>query len=130
MNKFIKERKRRQRIEPYTAAPLKAGHTPGPWSVGSRNGGFNANTIYAGEDSVASVYGIPLHRTLSEVAGCEGLPNARLIAAAPELKQEVGRMISVLENIISRLQPVHALMARELESDIQRLRAAIAKAGG
>lgn len=52
----------------------------------------------------------------------------RLIAAAPELKQEVGRMVSVLENVIPRLRNVHAIMARELEMDLARLRNLLAKA--
>jgi len=67
-------------------------HTPGPWEIGNKGdfGTFNPAHIYGnhGADSVAHVYGVPLHTTLEEVDSARyaaGLSNARLIAAAPEL---------------------------------------------
>jgi hypothetical protein len=66
-------------------------HTPGPWTVGvaGRYGTANANIIFSngGEGSVATVYGLPMHTKLEEVDPkyAEGMANARLIAAAPEM---------------------------------------------
>ena len=73
-------------------------HTQGPWEIGSPhhdnpNGErYNANCIIgADEAGVCQVYGLPLQVTLSEAKTLtdprwvEGLANARLIAAAPEL---------------------------------------------
>jgi hypothetical protein len=49
----------------------------------------NANIIFSngGEGSVATVYGLPMHTKLEEVDPkyAEGMANARLIAAAPEM---------------------------------------------
>lgn len=64
-------------------------HTPGPWRVGYANGA-NASDIRSATDDegIAQVYGMPLHRNLDEVAPdrfANGLANARLIAAAPEM---------------------------------------------
>lgn len=62
--------------------------TPGPWSVGAPSG-HNANYVFAGDDSVASVFGLPMHTSLEDIpigARWEnGLANASLIAAAPAL---------------------------------------------
>lgn len=67
-------------------------HTPGPWRIGHQTdyGVFNPSVIQTGEDvGIATVYGIPLHVKLDEVENdpkcAEGLANARLIAAAPDL---------------------------------------------
>ena len=65
---------------------MEAKFTPGPWSQG-RNG-HNAAYIYAGDEAVASVYGIPLHTRVSDVQTekfANGMANARLIAAAPDM---------------------------------------------
>lgn len=69
----------------------KQAHTPGPWEVGTREG-FNANTVYDrsgkdshGDKSICDVFGIPMHKFAKDVQEAEGMPNARLIAAAPEL---------------------------------------------
>lgn len=62
-------------------------HTPGPWVIG--RDGYNPDKIYADQDTVAAVFGLPLHSTIGDVRGdnkwAQGLANARLIAAAPEL---------------------------------------------
>ena len=76
-------------------------HTPGPWQIGQQHhtgGGefYNASCVYqAGTETpaVCSVYGLPINQTRDAVVEmatrrkdtAEGLANARLIAAAPEL---------------------------------------------
>lgn len=66
--------------------------TPGNFTVGMMTGSgqiFNPSIIYAGDRSVASVYGINLHCTMEEAiksGRCEeGLANAHLFAAAKEM---------------------------------------------
>jgi len=66
-------------------------HTQGPWHIGMRNGA-NGNIVFAhdGADqyhdtSICSVFGMYLHCDLHEQKDNEGLANARLIAAAPEI---------------------------------------------
>lgn len=66
-----------------------ARHSAGPWEIGTPNG-FNANHVYAsGDKSVAMVYGISMYTTKQEAEEstmcAEGMANARLIAAAPEM---------------------------------------------
>jgi hypothetical protein len=62
-------------------------HTKAPWQVGNK--GHNANIVYSGDSGIADVYGIYQHTSLEEILldkkCAEGLANARLIAAAPEL---------------------------------------------
>lgn len=92
-------------------------------------GTHNANIIFkAGtEESVAMVYGLPMHSTLEEIQGnprfAEGLAMARLLAAAPEL-------LAVLERIIGDLAHVDELPAVLSELDIEQARSVIAKAKG
>jgi hypothetical protein len=64
--------------------------TPGPWTVGTTGqyGTYNPNVIYASdENSVATVYGLPMHTKLEDIEPRweQGLANARLIAAAPRM---------------------------------------------
>lgn len=82
-------------------------HTPGPWRHGSQTGA-NANTIYAvngkgphDEPGICSVYGIPLYRRTDEQMRDiydEGIANAKLIAAAPELLEALERTLSWLSS--------------------------------
>lgn len=69
-------------------------HTLGPWHLGFRNGA-NGNMVmaYNGKEAcedqaICSMYGLPINCDVSAMKGernAEGLANARLIAAAPEL---------------------------------------------
>ena len=74
-------------------------HTPGPWMVGvsSKYGTNNANIIFSngGESSVATVYGLPMNTKLEEVDShyAEGLANARLIAAAPDMLEALCALV-------------------------------------
>lgn len=65
----------------------EAKHTTGSWAVGSSTG-HNACHVYAGDDSICTVYGIFAHQSVEQVERdqrcAEGLANARLIAAAPD----------------------------------------------
>ena len=96
-------------------------HTPGPWTLGTRHpgrvlargsvNGFVAMVCALAEDTASP----------SE----QELANARLIAAAPALKDAVQEMLDNLDEI----QPTH-LEALGLTVVLDKLRAAIAKATG
>jgi len=68
--------------------------TPGPWRVG-KNNGWNPNIIYGdgGLTAVASVYLIPLHSRIDKVGDCGGMPDAHLIAAAPDLLEALEKAL-------------------------------------
>lgn len=70
-------------------------HTAGEWTIGNGPGRHNADMVYTNADNletsdgICQVYGITMHQTLEEVekdgGSREGLANARLIAASPNL---------------------------------------------
>lgn len=107
-------------------------HTPGPWrhakeAIRHANGvvqTFNPDTVLTedGELAICQVYGMPINTTLEDIAGdprwADGLANARLIAAAPDL-------LAVVEEIGNHLyEKQDYFRVREMA------RAAIAKAKG
>lgn len=98
-------------------------HTPGPWKQGGKHG-HNAGTIYAPgkEDAIASVYGIPMHTQVEDVPEryAEGMANARLVAASPELLVALKLIVADLPSNRDWLDPAVEQMAR----------AAISKAEG
>ncbi len=78
-------------------------HTNGPWLQGGPTG-HAADHVFGpdGQNAVAQVYGIPKHTTVEEasLAGDqwrEGLANARLIAAAPELLETLRAIVAECE---------------------------------
>lgn len=91
---------------------------PGPWQQGMSSG-HNANIIYTGNDeSIATVYGIPIHAQVSSVQDeerwQEGMANARLIAAAPDLAEALEACIEHMEHSTPRgrmayIEAKHAL---------------------
>lgn len=106
-------------------------YTPGPWRHGAQNGS-NANNVYAvngmgphDEPNICSVYGIPLYRRVDEEFRDiyhQGLANARLIAAAPELLEALRDIV----NSVARCTSGDVCQT----SDFTAARAAIAKAEG
>lgn len=102
---------------------MSAKHTPGPWTVGDKNG-YRANSVLAGDNAVADVYGLPLHQHIGKFTECEGLANARLIAAAPDLLEALTALVTFNDAPLNDRRPegYGALLASA--------RAAIAKATG
>ena len=101
----------------------EAKHTTGPWTVGSSTG-HNASHVYCGDDAICTVYGIFAHQSVAQVANdphcIEGMANARLIAAAPD-------MLAELRDILDwALVEKAALPPQEIE----HIRAVVAKATG
>ena len=91
---------------------MSAEHTPGPWVVydDSNNGKTNRIEIAARGKTVARIY-----HSVPE----EDLPNARLIAAAPDLLEALQYMVNACPAIDPSGEDAHA-----------HARAAIAKATG
>ena len=101
---------------------MSAGFTPGPWSVGAPTG-HNPDKVFRGDDAIASVYGVPVHQHLNDLPKwgetySEGVANARLIAAAPDL-------YAALRSYLAEADAGHVTV----ETD-SAARAALAKAQG
>lgn len=91
-------------------------HTPGPWVIydDSNDGKTNRIEIAALGKTVARIYhSVP----------AEDIPNARLIAAAPE-------MLAALVDVVAVLQKHYPKQAASPGSIVERALAAIAKATG
>lgn len=62
------------------------------------HGTYNANQIHSAKNCIAEVYGIPLHTTLEEIKDearwQQGLANAQLITAAPELLEALEELLA------------------------------------
>lgn len=109
-------------------------YTAGPWTVG-RNGN-NPDTVYAGEISVASIFGVPLHTTLKDAqtyaAKCNGfgrraakaLANAHLIAAAPDLLNT----LEFIHDWLSSFSMPPTSTIQEKQEAMAAIEAALAKA--
>lgn len=89
-------------------------HTPGPWEV--RQGKEVGNTVYVSSDKGQICTG---------VNGFESrIPNARLIAAAPELLEA----LEVAEKALTAIFKAINLCVLENADEMNIIRAAIAKA--
>ena len=91
-------------------------HTPGPWNFydDSNDGKTNRIEIVAVGKTVARIYhSVP----------AEDLPNARLIAAAPDL-------LEALETALDGWQREFEYLAKRTPEWVTKARAAIAKATG
>lgn len=95
---------------------MSAAHTPGPWKFydDSNDGKTNRIEIVAIGKTVARIY-----HSVPE----EDLPNARLIAAAPEL-------LEALAYALKDMEQVQEVACNRLSISIGLARAAIAKATG
>ena len=123
-----------------------AKHTPGPWYIGYQRQGItpNANGVNAGppgeERSIAQVYGVWSNSSLEECEqdsrNAEGLANARLVAAAPEMYEA----LCWLDAHIDFREPIETdekgrkilrfTTTKGIEKAMLQARAAIAKAEG
>lgn len=111
-------------------------YTPGPWQVGMSSGS-NGNMIYQlGGDvmspAIAQVYGLWANATVSALREDErmreGVANALLIAAAPELLEALEAIIGACDACEGRDDlSLTDVFTEEME---QAARAAIAKAKG
>jgi len=102
-------------MTPQDVSQLLEGTTRPPWSVGSK--GYNISGVYSGEDGIASVFGVPMHTAESEIPSLderwhEGLANARLLAAAPDLARTVISQASTIEKLREALAGTCALIER------------------
>lgn len=104
-----------------------AAHTEGPWAIGMR-GGANSNLVYTYDGAtphqdtpICSVFGLYMHCDINEQKDCEGMANARLIAAAPE-------MLEALRDIYNDLK--QGAIPNHNDEWWDRARSAIARATG
>jgi len=83
-------------------------HTPGPWTIGSRTDGGCWRVIDAPTwDAFAKVV---IKMTDAKADSEQGLANARLIAAAPEMLE----MLKRLDNSLESLGRSYRLQIREV----------------
>jgi hypothetical protein len=113
----------------------QAKHTPGPWNIGMRSGA-NSNLIYAyngaeqhDDDSICSVYGMYQHTEIENQKEGVGLANARLIAAAPELLDELKAVEAHLHAYVEAIEWGGGAASKSAER-LASVRKAIAKAEG
>jgi len=102
---------------------VSGGHTLGPWHVARQDSPFLAliSANHDGGDKNNGVY-------IAKVQGPDSGPNARLIAAAPELLTSLSKMVELYTELVNcgdcgNWYP-------ELEGQVARARTAIAKATG
>jgi hypothetical protein len=105
------------------ATPRPA-HTPGPWKVRvSHNGALRGYSIEHEDETLRSIVARNWEHELCEEHG-NSLPNARLIASAPELLEALERISTAYDETLR-----HPIAAPLLQA-IYAARAAIAKARG
>ena len=110
-------------ITEVTATPSSA-HTPGPWKVRvSHNGALRGYSIEHEDETLRSIVARNWEHELCEEHG-NSLPNARLIASAPELLEALERISTAYDETLR-----HPIAAPLLQA-IYAARAAIAKARG
>lgn len=111
-------------------------HTPGPWKNGNKTeyGTYAPNTIFsASGPAIAFSYGIPLHVTLEEISSdkrwSEGLSNALLIAAAPDLLAAAKAFVEWADDCWGSWA-INSEATPEARAEYEAAKAAIAKAEG
>ena len=110
------------------ASPSTA-HTPGPWKVRvSHNGALRGYSIEHEDETLRSIVARNWEHELCEEHG-NSLPNARLIAAAPELLEVLVDVQTWLETNL-RLGKINCGTANRESDLVSQLSAAIAKATG
>jgi hypothetical protein len=103
-------------------------HTPGPWFVldNRADGGGPTVLVHSGTGDVAEVYGFFVARGGSPPPDDFGVPNARLIAAAPELLDELHAQRALLRDLLGESMQAGATMA--IGNAIERIDAVLVKA--
>lgn len=93
--------------------------SPSPWHIGHE--GYSANIIFdANGETVCMVCGIWDNAMVEEAKGCEGMPNAHVLVAAP----------SMLKALKDTLDDLYHAEGDVVESMRARLRTEIARAEG
>jgi hypothetical protein len=105
-------------------------HTPGPWSVVYSEQGYPQQIdAQNGSDGPGGITSITRWAAISFPSSTEGLANARLIAAAPDLLNA----LEGLEKEFRRIYPIYYSSehwCHEINAPLKVARAAIAKATG
>jgi len=98
--------------KPGEGMTLKApGHTPGPWRYDDKSGDSGGLVVWAeGGDRVARVCWDSCDEQSEALSETE--PNARLIAAAPELLAELIKMTEYAERLGARPWSAWAVIAK------------------
>jgi hypothetical protein len=91
-------------------------HTPGPWAVTDRDWAKG----YRIQATVGSV------KTGEDIAQITNVPDARLIAAAPEMLAVIGEILDGLNDLGERAYRV----AEALNPELEKARALLAKVEG
>jgi hypothetical protein len=111
---------------------MRPAHTPGPWVIGSQVTGDGFNLWSESTNDVVA-WVAPLRNSVDEESGCREVdpadmhqhPDARLIAAAPDMLEALHRADAALSLLCAM-----GTADRHDRSALDQIRAAIAKATG
>jgi hypothetical protein len=103
-------------------------HTPGPWTVRiSQNGALRGYSIEHQDETLRSIVARNWEHELCEEHG-NSLPNAMLLASAPDLLAALEKALESIEGQAELLR--HCGAAYGIGATLAQARAAIAKATG
>ena len=108
-----------------TTTAARPAHTPGPWKVSTLFDKHDALLIDGPEGSGVTVARVACFGAQAETPHAQ-LPNARLIAAAPELLEALHQLIVVIGLTAIKYQSALDI----LQAAVDEARAVIAKATG
>lgn len=106
-----------------------ATHTPGPWFIGGRHNDSIIPESHRKAKDNPEGYRIASIQAFYEEWADESAANARLIAAAPELLNELKKELSWLQHIKPQITAPESVMTG-FDQSIKYISAAIAKAEG
>lgn len=85
-------------------------HTKGPWQFSKSDNAtlelFPSIAIYAGDDESATLICEVIHTQRNKVVNSNFIPNARLIAAAPDLLEALETLTALYSEVAPQSEPM------------------------
>ena len=105
----------------------KTEHTPGPWHINTLE--KSPHTVHAAGGCVAECHGRP-EKPVSGYSTAEREANARLIARAPEMEQEIEKLKEALREVYEDWATLTGKDLAENNADVARIDALVRAALG